>query len=50
MQMECGTVIKFSWLSFLGQIRKQLFVALIFGIDHAQSHNKFFMVINAANK
>ena len=26
-------MVRFSWLRFLGQLRKHLYVALIFGID-----------------
>ena len=29
-------MVRLSWLSFLGQFRKHLYVALIFGIDLAQ--------------
>ena len=36
MQKECITMVRFSGLSILGQFRKHLSVALIFGIDLAQ--------------
>ena len=31
-------MVRLSWLSFLGQFIKHLYVALIFGIDLAQPH------------
>ena len=34
-------MVRFSWLSFLGQLRKHLSVALIFGIDLAHPHSEF---------
>ena len=38
--MKCSTIIKISWMSFLGQLRKQFSVALKFGIDHAEPLTK----------
>ena len=35
-------MFRFIWLSFLGQPRKHLSVALIFGIDLAQPHNDLY--------
>ena len=38
-------MFRFIWLSFLGQPRKHLSVALIFGIDLAQPRTLYFHIL-----
>ena len=42
-------MVRLSWLSFLGQFRKHLYVALIFGIDLAQPRNELLELAQSSS-